>query len=275
MRTALGLFGGFVREQRRAVQPILPLRLFDVQAVRLLALIAAFSGWAMFSLIFYAPLLLQAGLGLSPNTAGIVVSPLVLCISVGSIINGRLYGRMPRAHRLLGFGVLLFMSGCLLILAVRDGTPLGWIAAAFAIAGTGLGFQLPNLTIQMQAAVERRDLGTASALVQTLRMLGSMVGAALAGVIVNALYQRGVSASLAAQGVAGTALGAFFSDPQILISHADQAPMALGLAEHVDPLISAARHALIHGVDSALWLSVALCASALVLARRLPAIEPH
>ncbi len=280
LMAALGLFGGFVREQRRAVQPILPLRLFDVQAVRLLALIAAFSGWAMFSLIFYAPLLLQAGLGLSPNTAGIVVSPLVLCISVGSIINGRLYGRMPRAHRLLGFGVLLFMSGCLLILAVRDGTPLGWIAAAFAIAGTGLGFQLPNLTIQMQAAVERRDLGTASALVQTLRMLGSMVGAALAGVIVNALYQRGVSASLAAQGVAGTALGAFFSDPQILISHADQArahqeAMALGLAEHVDPLISAARHALIHGVDSALWLSVALCASALVLARRLPAIEPH
>jgi EmrB/QacA subfamily drug resistance transporter len=274
------LFALFLREQKRAVQPILPLRLFDAQAVRLLAVIAAFSGWAMFSLIFYAPLLLQAGLGLSPHSAGIVVSPLVLFISVGSIINGRLHGRVRRAHRLLGFGVLLFLTGCLAVLAIRQGTSSAWMALAFGIAGTGLGFQLPNLTIQMQAGVERRDVGIASALVQTLRMLGSMVGAALAGVIVNARYDSGVKSTLSSQGVLQTPLAAFFKDPQILVSHSDllharDQAVLLGLADRVDVLVASARQALIAGVDAALWVSVVLCAIAYLLARRLPPMEPH
>ncbi|MGA2548618.1 MAG: MFS transporter [Burkholderiaceae bacterium] len=274
------IFWQFIRAERRAAQPILPLRLFDLQAVRLLAIIAAFSGWAMFTLIFYAPLLLQAGFGLSPNASGIVVSPLVVFISVGSIVNGRLYGRIRRAHRLLGVGIILFTTGCLAVMAIEPGRATGWIACALALAGTGLGFQLPNLTIQMQAAVERRDVGIASALVQTLRMLGSMVGAALAGVIVNAIYQRGVAKSLVTSGVEGTNLAHFFSDPQILISHLDQAhaqssAAALGFAAQFDGLLLQARHALIEGVHTALGLSVLLCVVAALLARRLPPIDPR
>lgn len=277
---AIAVFWCFITAQRRAAQPILPLRLFEVRAVCLLAIIAAFSGWAMFTLIFYAPLLLQAGFGLSPNQAGIVVSPLVVFISVGSIINGRLYGRMPRPHRLLGVGVMLFTAGCIAVISIRPGASTGWIAAAFAVAGTGLGFQLPNLTIQMQAAVERRDIGTASALVQTLRMLGSMVGAALAGVIVNALYHRGVTANLAKESPRFAPLAPFFTDPQILVSHADQSrahdlAQSMGLLDQLDLLVDGARHALIGGVHAALWLSVALCLIALALAQRLPPIEPH
>jgi len=274
---AVGIFILFLRTQRRALQPILPLRLFRIQAVRLLAIIASVSGWAMFTLIFFAPLLLQAGFGLSPNAAGIVVSPLVLCVSVGSIINGRLYGRLRRPHRLLGFGVLIFMLGCVAVMSVGAGLPSGWIAGAFAVGGLGLGFQLPNLTIQMQAAVEQRDLGVASALVQTLRMLGSMVGAAIAGAIVTATYARGIAIRLDTLGPAAAGLKAYFRDPQILVSAADQvtaraSAAALAVPQQFDILIAAAREALISGVHWALSISVFLCGVAFVLARRLPPI---
>jgi EmrB/QacA subfamily drug resistance transporter len=272
------LFVGFVYVERHAAQPILPLRLFQSRAIKLLSLIGVFSGWAMFSLVFYAPLLLQAGFGFSPNQAGLTVSPLVACISLGSIINGRLFSRVSRPHHLLTLGICLFLSGCLAVLTMQAGVAAGLLALTFALAGFGLGFQLPNLTIQMQAAVSMKDVGIASALIQTLRMLGSLVGAALSGVVVDRLYKAQVSTLLEQAGV--TSLAEYFRDPQILVSASDQAHLAaaaaaLGQSERIAALLSGARGALIGAVHGALWISVVLCAIAVGCALRLPEFKPQ
>ncbi len=52
------------------------------------------------------------------------------------------------------------------------------------MTGCALGFLLPNLTLFMQMLSERRDVGVASALVQTTRAIGSAVGTALVGVVI-------------------------------------------------------------------------------------------
>jgi EmrB/QacA subfamily drug resistance transporter len=272
------LFVVFVRVEQRAAQPILPLRLFASQNVRLLSLIGVFSGWAMFSLVFYAPLLLQAGFAFSPNQAGLIVSPLVACISLGSIANGRLFSRVSRPQHLLTMGICVFLTGCLCVLAMRQGAAAGWLAMTFALAGIGLGFQLPNLTIQMQAAVPISDVGIASALIQTLRMLGSLVGAALSGVVVDRLYRAHVQDQLTRSNAMG--LFAFFKDPQVLVSTKDQARLAdaavaAGQSPHLAALLEGARGALIGAVHGALWISVALCAVAVACALRLPEFKPH
>ncbi len=272
------LFAAFVYLERRAIQPILPLRLFQIGAVRLLALIAVFSGWAMFSLIFYAPLLLQAGFGLLPNRAGLLVSPLVACISIGSILNGRLFSRVSRPQHLLTFGILIFLCGCLAVISLKSGAHAALIATTFALAGVGLGFQLPNLTIQMQAAVTMEDVGMASALVQTLRMLGSLVGAALSGVIVDRVFKARVNAALI--DTHAGALSGFFHDPQVLVSASDRAELSAaalkaGLSEQFEPILALAREALIGAVHDAIWVSVALCAIALFCALKLPEVNPH
>jgi EmrB/QacA subfamily drug resistance transporter len=268
----------FLKVERRASQPILPLRLFQSSNVRLLALIGVFSGWAMFSLVFYAPLLLQAGFGYSPNQAGLIVSPLVACISLGSIINGRIFSRVSKPQHLLTFGICIFLSGCLAVIAVHGDAKALAFAGAFTLAGIGLGFQLPNLTIQIQAAVSMQDVGIASALIQTLRMLGSLVGAALSGVVVDRLYRLQVGRQLEAAGA--NSLLDFFRDPQVLVSAETRerlmaaAGSGIGV-EHVDQLLQGARQALITAVHSALWISVVLCAVALSCAFRLPQFKPH
>jgi len=272
------LFVAFLYIERRAQQPILPLRLFQLNAVRLLGLIAVFSGWAMFSLVFYAPLLLQAGFGFLPNRAGLLVSPLVACISIGSILNGRLFSRVPKPQHLLTFGITLFLSGCLAVISLKAGPGAGLIAATFALAGVGLGFQLPNMTIQMQAAVEMADVGIASALVQTLRMMGSLVGAALSGVIVDRVFKARVGDAL--NEAHASALSNFFRDPQILVSASDQDAMAKaaalqGFGNQIAGLLEAGRNALIGAVHDALWVSVVLCGVALFCALKLPEVRPH
>ncbi len=48
-----------------------------------LSMLALLVGVSMFSLLFYAPLLLQGGFGLSPKDAGLLITPMVVCITVG------------------------------------------------------------------------------------------------------------------------------------------------------------------------------------------------
>src|SRR3546814_5616812 len=70
-----------------------------------------------------------------------------------------------------------------MVLAFGPGTSTAWILAAFFVNGCALGFLLPNLTLFMQMLSERRDVGVASALVQTTRAIGSAAGTALVGIL--------------------------------------------------------------------------------------------
>ena len=60
---------------------------------------AVLGGFTMFSLVFYAPLLFQGGFGMTPNEAGLVITPLVVFITIGSIANGRIVSRMRNPNR--------------------------------------------------------------------------------------------------------------------------------------------------------------------------------
>ncbi|KNE28275.1 MULTISPECIES: MFS transporter [Achromobacter] len=171
--------------ERRVKSPIFPLRVLAGQESRLLNLAAMMVGAVMFVLIFYSPLLLQQVLGYSPSEAGLLLTPLVAAISVGSIINGRMFPKQAEPQRLMVFGGLLLAGGTLMVLLISPGTSAWWILAAFFVNGCALGFLLPNLTLFMQMLSERRDVGVASALVQTTRAIGSALGTALVGIMIS------------------------------------------------------------------------------------------
>ena len=163
----------------------LPLRVLAGREPQLLNLAAMTVGAVMFVLIFYSPLLLQQVLGYTPSQAGLLLTPLVAAISVGSIINGRLFHRQTEPQRLMVFGACLLAAGTLMVLLISPGTSALWILSAFFVNGCALGFLLPNLTLFMQMLSERRDVGVASALVQTTRAIGSALGTALVGILIS------------------------------------------------------------------------------------------
>ncbi len=171
--------------ERRVRSPIFPLRVLAGRESRLLNLAAMMVGAVMFVLIFYSPLLLQQVLNYTPSEAGLLLTPLVAAISVGSIINGRLFPKQTEPQRLMVFGAFLLAAGSLMVLLISPGTSTWWILAAFFVSGCALGFLLPNLTLFMQMLSERRDLGVASALVQTTRAIGSALGTAVVGIIIS------------------------------------------------------------------------------------------
>ena len=268
----------FIWHQHHSAAPIIPPRLLANRAVRQLTSLGAFTGLVMFVLIYYSPLLLQGGFNLSPKTAGLLITPLLVTITVGSIINGRLISHLRRPERLVAYGQMLLLGGCVLLIQMHGDSSHLFGMFAFAVCGLALGFQLPNLTLQIQAVVERRDIGIASALIQTARMLGSMIGTSLAAVIVNSSYSRHVDALLSARQLNDEALSKLVDTPQVLVRAADQATLTqLASQLHFDAatLLDDIRAGLIMGVHHVYLGCALVVVCAVVLALRLPHYDPH
>ena len=170
--------------ERRAATPIFPLHILRPRQSQLLNLAGMLTGAVMFILIFYIPLLLQDVLGYSPTHAGLLMTPMVACMPLGSIVNGRAFPRLAAPQRLMMVGSALLATGCAMAITFSASSPTWWVLLALSLAGFGLGFLLPNFTLFMQMQSPRQDVGVASALIQTTRALGSAVGTALVGMAI-------------------------------------------------------------------------------------------
>ena len=90
LSAAVGLFIGLYYVEKRAVDPILPLRLFRERLFIIAILHGILAGWAMFGSLSYIPLFVQAVLGTSATVAGITLTPMSLAWTLASIYGGHM-----------------------------------------------------------------------------------------------------------------------------------------------------------------------------------------
>jgi cyanate permease len=121
------------------------------------------SGFAMFSLIFFAPLLLQGGFGLSPQQAGLLATPIAACIALGSLLNTRIVIHMKKPTRILSIGFTLLMFASIGIAFANPDTPYLRIELPMGAVGIGLGFILNNLNVFGQEIAGRERFGITTA----------------------------------------------------------------------------------------------------------------
>lgn len=257
--------------ERRCPHPLVPLSMFGNRSLAVLFLLGLLVGVVLFSLLFYAPLLLQGGFGMSPQQAGLLITPLVVCITLGSIINGRVITRIEHPNLMFHAGFALLALACLGIITTSIGTPRWLFAAYMFTAGLGMGFILPNLTVFAQQAAGRAQLGIATAMMQSLRMVGGMMGTALVGTVVAHRYADGVSQALRAD-ESGQWL-AQLRNPQILVNPQAHAQFLAGAAQQGADgalLIETARTALVGAIHSGQLIALAVAVLALWCVRRLP-----
>ncbi len=266
----------FFRHQYRTAAPIVPPAVLDDRGARRLMMLGVLTGLSMFLLVFYTPLLLQGSFAQSPNQAGIVMTPLLVCITLGSIVNGRILPRLERAERLLVWGQLALLAGCLLLTRIEAHTPVPAMMAVLALCGLSLGFQLPNLTLQIIEVAGRRHFGVASALVQSTRMIGSMVGVGLASIAVDGVYARRIGETLAHAHIGDVRLVHLLASPQVLIRDQDRHAVleaAQGLGIDPQPLLDGAREALAGGTHAAFMLAALTAALCIAISLKLPQLD--
>jgi EmrB/QacA subfamily drug resistance transporter len=271
---SMAAFIGLYFCEKHAANPILPFEMFRNPALAPLFALSVLMGFIMFALLFYMPLLLQGGFGLSPNAAGVLITPLVVCITMGSILNSRLLARITNPARILYAGFFLLGLSAIGITTLKQTTPHAFLIVYMAGSGLGLGFVLPNLTIFAQQTAGRAHLGIATAMIQSLRMVGGMLGTALVGTLVNHLYLGRIRTAL--ESAQSSQWFPRLHDPQILINREAQSEFVAqlhGAGQNGSALLEMARVSLVSSIHIGQMLSIAVVAVALLQMRRVPRLR--
>src|SRR4051812_11504068 len=93
---ALALLVGFVLQERRAAEPILPLQLFRDRVFVVVSATLFAATLALFAAIVFLPVFLQTVTGASAEESGLLLLPLLLSTTVTTAVVGRVISRTGR-----------------------------------------------------------------------------------------------------------------------------------------------------------------------------------
>ena len=175
----------FVRQERRAPDPLLPLGLLGRPVLRAGNLGGLVGGIMLMGLSSTVPTFVQGVLGRSPVVAGFSIATMSVGWPLASSLSGRLmlrWGFRRVAVLGAGFGV----AGALVLLAAGPASSPLQVAAGSFLVGVSMGLTMTTYIVSIQEAVPRHERGVATGSQAFARMLGSAVGAALLGAILNA-----------------------------------------------------------------------------------------
>ena len=175
----------FVVVERRAPEPVLPLWVFHRRLLVATALIGVCVGVILIGLTSYVPTFLEALLGVSPLVSGLTLAALTLGWPIAATLSGRVYLRIGfRATVLIGAAIVVVATA---LLALTSTTPsvLSVGLCCFAI-GLGMGLVASPSLIAAQSSVGWGERGVVTGANMFARSIGSAVGVAVLGAVVNA-----------------------------------------------------------------------------------------
>ncbi|WP_379614626.1 MFS transporter [Pseudonocardia sp. GCM10023141] len=257
----LVLLAGFVLAELRAKSPgfdprLLAQRAFGGGNVALGLLL-----FGVAAVTFYNAFYLQGALGFSPMQAGLANIPTAAGALVGAPLGTRLVRRLSlRPVALPALAVAALTMGGYGFLGLQ--TPLAWIELLLLVQGLSIGMVIGPVTAALISNLPLEQAGAGSAVTNTVRQTGSVIGIAVGGSIMSIGYRRAIEPSLA--GVPGPV------QDQARVS-AEQA-RHVATAIHRPDLAQAADNAFIHAMHvGAGWIAVIALLGAAVLLITLPA----
>jgi EmrB/QacA subfamily drug resistance transporter len=200
------LLVAFVWWQRRAQQPLMPMRVV-ADRDRGASFIAMFiSGAGMFGVFLFLTYYLQRTLGYSPVTTGLAFLPMVILIMAVSVTTTNVlvprYGPKP----IVPTGMLLAAAAMAWLTRLdRTSTYAAHVLPPLLVLGVGLGMIFATGMNLATAGVKERDAGVASAMVNTSQQVGGSIGTSLFNTLATSAATRYVTARRPSPAVAAQA----------------------------------------------------------------------
>ena len=181
----------FVRWQRRATYPLLPLRIVQ-QRTRGGSLVALFiTSIGIFGVSLFLAYFLENVLHDSPLRTGVLFLPLVAALLVSATVaSARLLG-MVGPRPLVPVGMVLAMMGMILFTRLTPSAPyVGQVLPGLVLTGLGLGLIFAPAVASATAGITEAEAGAAAARVNTTQQVGGSVGTALLNTIAISATNR-------------------------------------------------------------------------------------
>jgi EmrB/QacA subfamily drug resistance transporter len=182
--------GMFIVVERRAEDPVMPLRLFHVRTFAAANIVTFLLYFALGTILFFLPMAVIGGWQLPEAQAGFVFLPLTAFIAILSGPAGTMSDRF-------GPGPLLSI-GCFIVGLSYAGLAFGmgyqnfWlhIIPMMALMGLGMGILVAPLSTAVMAAVSDRDQGAASGINNAVARVAGLVAVAAMGTFASAIYPQ-------------------------------------------------------------------------------------
>jgi EmrB/QacA subfamily drug resistance transporter len=176
----------FVLRERRAAEPVIPLRLFKNDIFSVSVLLSLLAGVGMFGAIIFLPEYQQIVRGYSATKSGLLLLPLIGGLLISVVGSGRLVTKFGRYRLFPIFGTFIMAVGFWLFSHVTVDTSQVVLSLWMLVLGLGMGSFMQVMTVAVQNSVDRKDLGSATSVVLFFRNIGSSLGAAIFGAVLTA-----------------------------------------------------------------------------------------
>jgi EmrB/QacA subfamily drug resistance transporter len=189
----------YLQYLERDGEPLVPFKLFADRNFSTMNFVVASIGFGMLGLFLPLTIYLQSVLGLTALQAGLTTAPMSLISMVVAPVAGRFADRVG-GKWILFAGVALFAGGMGILIdsAHVDSTRLH-LLPGLIVAGFGLGMTFAPLQTIAMRDVEPRMAGAASGLINTTRQLGSVIGSAAVGALLQSQLSTKLGSDAQAQ----------------------------------------------------------------------------
>lgn len=190
--TIVGLIAGgiisaiaFVLWERKAKEPIIPMRLFKNDIFTVATIMSLLAGMVMFAAFIYLPEYQQLVHGYSATKSGLMMLPLIFGLIGSMTISGRLISKTGHYRMFPIVGTAVAALGLWLFSHVSIGTSQWLLSVWMLTLGAGIGLFMQVMTLAIQNSVDRKDMGTATSVATFFRSMGSSFGTAIFGAILT------------------------------------------------------------------------------------------
>jgi EmrB/QacA subfamily drug resistance transporter len=200
LTAAVVLLGAFLWWEARNPHAMMPLSYFRIPAFAAGNAVAFAVSLGMFSIFLFFTLYMQIVRGYSPMEAGVRFLPMTLMIVITAPNAGRVAQKIG-SKAPMTYGLLLVGSGMLAMTQVTPQTPYGALATLFAVMGHGMGSTMAPMTAAVMGAVGAERAGLGSAMTNTSREVGGVLGIAALGTIAFARVASAIGPLLMGSGL--------------------------------------------------------------------------
>jgi EmrB/QacA subfamily drug resistance transporter len=173
----------FLYIETKAAEPVLPLHVFRNRNFSVASSMSFLLGMAMLGALTFLPLYQQTVQHLSAVGSGLLLIPMMIGVTVTSLIGGFVMTRTGRYKFMPIVGGAIMSLAMFLLTGLGVNTSLLQSGIRYAVLGIGMGFLMQITSVIVQNSVHPKDIGVASSSRAFFQQIGGSIGVALFGAV--------------------------------------------------------------------------------------------
>lgn len=182
-------FSLFILHEKRLQNPMIPLSIWSSKVIQIANMTALTTGMIMIGISSYLPTFVQGVLGQSAIVAGFTLTTMSIGWPIAATIAGRIMLKIGSNIVIITGSIFLIIGAIPFLMLTENSSPILAGVGSFFI-GVGMGLNSTAFIVTIQSSVEWEIRGTATAIFTFMRSIGSALGVALLGGLLNSQIKR-------------------------------------------------------------------------------------